>query len=140
MSGRKKLAYFGELHPKIEKLFGIREKIVCFETFPEQLPVSNARATFNGKIFPKIVRDFAFLFPAKACIGNIVNDVYKLDPLIANVSIFDCFDFNITHKSIGISVTLEAVDRTLTEEEAQVISDKIVAHIENFGGDLRKKK
>jgi phenylalanyl-tRNA synthetase beta chain len=141
MFGRKKLAYFGELHPKIEKLFDIREKIVCFEVFAEQLPLFNTRSTaFNKKVFPKIVRDFAFLFPAKTYIGNTVNSIYKLDQLISDVSIFDCFDFDITHKSIGISVTLDAVDRTLTEEEASVISDKIVKYIEDAGGELRRKK
>jgi phenylalanyl-tRNA synthetase beta chain len=73
-------------------------------------------------------------------VGNIASSVYKSDPLITNVSVFDCFDLNITHKSIGISVTLDAVNRTLTEDEAQAVSAKIIAHIENAGGELRGKK
>jgi phenylalanyl-tRNA synthetase beta subunit len=35
---------------------------------------------------------------------------------------------------------LDAVNRTLTEEEASVISDKIVKYIEDAGGELRRKK
>jgi phenylalanyl-tRNA synthetase beta chain len=138
--GKKKIGYFGELHPKISKLFNISERIVCFEILADLLPLSGARTSFlNGKVFPKINRDFAFLFPSKASVGNIVNSIYKLDPIITKADIFDCFDFNITQKSIGISVTLEAVDRTLTESEAQVISDKIVKYVESVGGELRKK-
>ncbi|MDR1333764.1 MAG: hypothetical protein LBJ71_00935, partial [Holosporaceae bacterium] len=141
MLGRKKLAYFGELHPKINKLFNIKEKIVCFEILAHQLPASaTSSAAFNGKVFPKIARDFAFLFPEKTHMGNIVNSIYKLDPLITKVSVFDCFDLNITHKSIGFSIILDAVDRTLTEAEAQVITDKVVAYVENVGGELRKRK
>jgi phenylalanyl-tRNA synthetase beta chain len=141
MFGRKKLAHFGELHPKIEKSFDIRDKVVCFEIFPDQLLLSSGCASgFNKKVFPKIVRDFAFLFPSKTHIGNIISSVYKSDPLITNVSIFDCFDLNVTHKSIGISVTLDAGSRTLTEDEAQVVSAKIIAHIEHAGGELRGKK
>jgi phenylalanyl-tRNA synthetase beta chain len=141
MLGRKKMAYFGELHPKINKMFDIKEKIVCFEVFLDQFPISaSGSVPFNGKVFPKIIRDFAFLFPEKTHIGNIVNSIYKIDQLITSVTIFDCFDLNITHKSIGFSITLDAVDRTLTENEAQVISDKVVAHVENAGGELRKKK
>jgi phenylalanyl-tRNA synthetase beta chain len=138
--GKKKMGYFGELHPKIGKLFDISERIVCFEIFVDSLPLSNARTPFfSGKIFPKIHRDFAFLFPSKASVGNIVNSIYKLDPMISKACIFDCFDFNITQKSIGISITLEAADRTLTEGEAQIISDKIVKYVEDLGGELRKK-
>ncbi|MDR0678595.1 MAG: phenylalanine--tRNA ligase subunit beta [Holosporaceae bacterium] len=138
--GKKKMGYFGELHPKIGKLFDISERIVCFEIFADLLPLLSARTSFfNGRIFPKINRDFAFLFPSKASVGNIVNSVYKLDPMITKANIFDCFDFNITQKSIGISITLEATDRTLTESEAQIISDKIIKYVENLGGELRKK-
>jgi phenylalanyl-tRNA synthetase beta chain len=113
---------------------------MCFEIFSDQLPFSKTKTSFStNKIFPKISRDFAFLFPSTASVGNIVNAVFQLDPLITNVSIFDCFDFNITQKSIGISVTLEAFDRTLTETEAQVISDRVIEYVEGLGGKLRQK-
>ncbi|MDR2780874.1 MAG: phenylalanine--tRNA ligase subunit beta [Holosporaceae bacterium] len=141
MLGKKKLAYFGELHPGVAKLLSICKTVVCFEVFVDQLPQSSTSATaFSSKVFPKIVRDFAFLFNANAHIGNIINAICKLDPLIADVSIFDCFDFDIMHKSIGISIVLDAINKTLTEDEAQVISDKVVTYVEGIGGKLRGKK
>ncbi|MDR2646256.1 MAG: phenylalanine--tRNA ligase subunit beta [Holosporaceae bacterium] len=138
--GHNEIGYFGELHPKINKLFDFSEKIVCFEVLLQKLLWSQARKSYiNGKIFPKIHRDFAFLFASKTSIGNAVNAIYELDPLITEVSIFDCFESSIIQKSIGISVTLEAVDRTLTEDEAQVVSKKVIKYMESIGGELRKK-
>ncbi|MDR0631981.1 MAG: phenylalanine--tRNA ligase subunit beta [Holosporaceae bacterium] len=138
--GKKKIGYFGELHPKIGKIFDTQENIVCFEVLADQLFLLKARIpSFSGKIFPKISRDFAFLFPSKSSVGNVVSAIYQLDPIITKVSVFDCFDLNITQKSIGIAVTLDAITRTLVEEEAQAISEKIVKCVESAGGELRKK-
>jgi phenylalanyl-tRNA synthetase beta chain len=138
--GKKHVGYFGELHPKIGRLFDIQERIICFEVFLDRLPLPNGKTAFcGGKIFPKINRDFAFTFPAKTPIGDIINEVRALDPLIREVSIFDCFNLNAFQKSIGICVTLDAVDRTLTEDEAQAVSNKIIKRVESVGGELRKK-
>ncbi|MDR2107620.1 MAG: phenylalanine--tRNA ligase subunit beta [Holosporaceae bacterium] len=140
MLGKKKTAYFGELHPKIGDLFNISEKIVCFEIFGDNLPGLIIGKLFDcSKVFPKIVRDFAFLFSSRAEVGNMLNNLCKLDPLITKADIFDCFDLNITQKSIAVSVTMDAVNRTLTEEEAQVVSDKVIRYVESVGGELRKK-
>ncbi|MDR1551084.1 MAG: phenylalanine--tRNA ligase subunit beta [Holosporaceae bacterium] len=140
VSGKKKLGYFGELHPKICKLFDISGKIVCFEVMVDQLPSQKVKASFDGgKVFPKINRDFAFLFSAKTAIGNIIDAIYQLDPLIKKAIVFDYFDMNASQKSIGISVMLDAETRTLEEEEAQVVSQKIIQYVEGVGGELRKK-
>jgi phenylalanyl-tRNA synthetase beta chain len=137
---KKTIGYFGELHPKIGRLFDIQEKIVCFEIFVDRLPLQRAKISFRcGKAFPKINRDFAFVFPSQASVGNMTNAICKLDPLITKASIFDCFDLNAAQKSVGVTVELDAVDRTLTEDEAQAVSDKIIEYVKNKGGELRGK-
>ncbi|MDR0753280.1 MAG: phenylalanine--tRNA ligase subunit beta [Holosporaceae bacterium] len=137
---RSEVGYFGELHPKINKLLGLSEKIVCFEALLQKLPYSQVRKPYiNGKVFPKIHRDFAFLFVSKTSIGNAVNAIYGLDSLITEVSVFDCFESSSVQKSIGISITLEATDRTLTEDDAQMVSEKVIKYIGSIGGELRKK-
>jgi phenylalanyl-tRNA synthetase beta chain len=137
---KKKVGYFGELRPKIGKLFDIRERLVCFEIFVDRLPFPDAKTSFRGgKTFPKINRDFAFIFPSQTSVGNILDAICKLDPTIAKAAIFDCFNLSADQKSVGIAVTLDAIDKTLTEEEAQAVSDKIIKHVENAGGKLRDK-
>ncbi|MDR2724028.1 MAG: phenylalanine--tRNA ligase subunit beta [Holosporaceae bacterium] len=140
LRGRNKLGHFGELHPKVSKLLGFLEKVVCFEIFPRELRKLNTQKPYSsGKVFPKIHRDFAFLFASKASVGNTMKAIYEIDPLITKVAIFDCFESSITQKSVGISITLEAFDRTLTEDEAQVVSNKIIKYMESLGGELRRK-
>lgn len=136
---KKKIGYFGELHPKINKLFGISERIVCFELTVSGLDSNEKRASYQEKVFPKINRDFAFLFKAETAIGHITSGIRKLDNRISGVDVFDCFDVGSDKKSIGIGVTLEAPDRTLTDAEAQEVSDKIIEHVTNIGGELRTK-
>ncbi|MDR3187349.1 MAG: phenylalanine--tRNA ligase subunit beta [Holosporaceae bacterium] len=137
---KKKLGHFGELHPKINKLFGISESLVCFELQAAALLDHKGEKTpYAPKVFPKIVRDFAFVFKSKVAVGNIVNALYKLDPLICEVDIFDYFKLDDAQNSIGVSVTLEAVDRTLTEDDAKGVSEKILKYIKTVGGELRAK-
>ncbi|MDR2067553.1 MAG: phenylalanine--tRNA ligase subunit beta [Holosporaceae bacterium] len=137
---KKKLGHFGELHPKINKLFGIAENLVCFELLTAALlDHRSEKIQYESKVFPKIVRDFAFVFGARIAVGNIVNAIYKLDQLISSVDIFDYFKLNDAQNSIGVSVTLEAMDRTLTEDDAKEISEKILRYIKTVGGELRAK-
>ncbi|MDR0555532.1 MAG: phenylalanine--tRNA ligase subunit beta [Holosporaceae bacterium] len=137
----KNIGFFGELHPKIGKLFNISGKIICFEILAEQaLLLKPEVLLYRGKVFPKINRDFAFVLASKASVGNIVNEIYKLSPLIKKAVVFDCFDLNIRQKSIGITVTLVAEDRTLTEGDAQGISGKIIRYVESVGGELRRNE
>jgi phenylalanyl-tRNA synthetase beta chain len=137
--GKGKIGYFGELHPKINKLFDIRATTVCFELLPFDVGHSGDDTHSIPKVFPKIVRDFAFIFNEMSTIGNILNAIYKLDPKIKKVDIFDCFSLGGSKKSVGITATLEAADRTLTDEEAQVVSEKIIRYVGSVGGELRSK-
>ncbi|MBO4405308.1 MAG: phenylalanine--tRNA ligase subunit beta [Alphaproteobacteria bacterium] len=138
--GRKLLGWFGELHPKINKLFGISERIMAFEVLPAINELKKKRKReYSNKIFPKIERDFSFIFGEKDAVGEMVNGIYKLDNRIAKVDIFDSFKINSTQKSIGITVMLDAVTRTLTEDEAAEVSNKIVSYVEKFGGKLRNQ-
>ncbi|MDR2766469.1 MAG: phenylalanine--tRNA ligase subunit beta [Holosporaceae bacterium] len=138
--GRRKFGYFGELHPKINKIFGMGEKVVCFELLCSSLLYSkSARNSYASKVFPKINRDFSFVFDAKVAIGNVVAAVYKLDQRISNVDVFDCYSVSELQNSLGIAVVLEVADRTLTEDEAAEVSDKIIAHVASVGGELRTK-
>ncbi len=136
--GKKLIGYFGELHPKINKMFDISDRIECFELFIEGIENNKTKAKeYLSRVFPKIERDFSFVFNTNDNIGNIVNEIYKLDAKITKVDIFDLFKINTTQKSIGITVVLDAVTRTLTEIEANEVSDKIIKYIEKSGGKLR---
>ncbi len=136
--GKRLLGWFGELHPKISKLYGFSGRIMAFEILPTIMEVKKNRTReYNKKIFPKIERDFSFTFNEAEAVGEMINGIYKLDRLVAKVDIFDSFKINSTQKSIGVNVILDAVNRTLTEEEANEVSRKIIEYVEKLGGKLR---
>ena len=137
--GSKILGYFGELHPKINKLFDINKRIVCFELLFDKLHFENKKSSMVTKIFPSIERDYAFLFKVDAPVGSTIENIYKLDKRIVKVRVFDNFSVNNSTKSIGISVALNAGDRTMTESEAVEISEKIIKYVSEKGGMLRSR-
>ncbi|GAF98038.1 unnamed protein product, partial [marine sediment metagenome] len=61
--------------------------------------------------------------------------------LISNVQIFDLFEgpsLGEGKKSIALEVTLQPIDKTLTDEEIDAISAKIIQNVEkSTGGILR---
>ena len=61
--------------------------------------------------------------------------------MITDVSVFDLFEgasIGDDKKSVAIEVTLQPVEKTLTDEEIEAIAAKIVANVEkSTGGVLR---
>lgn len=137
--GRKLIGYFGEMHPKICKLFSISNRIICFEVILDNITPSQKKVEFSSKVFPRIERDFSFVFDAKSLVGNLIGEIYRLDSRIIKVDIFDCFEMSHLKKAVGFTITLGADDRTLTEDEANEVSSKVMNHITKFGGELRTK-
>lgn len=138
--GKNILGYFGELRPSITQKLGISNRVECFELHLDEFMSSRAkRIMFADKVFPKIDRDFAFVFDKKIGVGGLLRSISRIDKLITNVSVFDRFEMEDGLVSIGISVSFESPNRTLTEEDAQQLSDKIVQFITSKGGKLRSK-
>ena len=136
---KKKLAYFGELHPTINSIFSITEPMVCFEILCSDINKVKKNISQHSKVYPKINRDFSFLFDEKMLVGNMLSEIYKLDTRIMNANIFDCFKMSDEKKSVGITITIGAIDRTLTESEALEVSNKVTTYVSTIGGELRKK-
>lgn len=131
------IGYFGQLHPKVNKFFDIKEPILVFELLMDKIVKKKQRLDYNDKVFPKVYRDFAFLFDAKQNVGNLINAIYKIDSKIIEVTIFDIFQIDEGQKSVAFSVVLGRNDCTLNEQESIEISNKIINHVEKTGGKLR---
>ena len=85
-----------------------------------------------------IERDFAFLVDAKVAAGDIVRAAKGADRiLIESVSVFDVYAGKGVpqgKKSLAIAVTLQPVERTLTDGEIEAVSNKIVAQVTKATG------
>ena len=142
------LAYFGEIHPGIIKNLDFNDKnIFGFEIFLKNISEPNkkireSKKSFQSSDFQKSERDFAFVIDKIFKIGLLEKIIQEVDEkLIEKVSTFDVYEGeNIPKdkKSVAINVTLRATDKTLTENDLDQISKKIIKTVsEKTGATIR---
>ena len=130
------LAYFGEIHPAVIKKIDFKEpNIYGFEIFLKNIPEPNkkirqTKKSFQPSDFQKSQRDFAFVIDKIFKIGLLEKIIKEIDnTLIQEVTTFDVYEGeNIPKdkKSVAINVTLQAIDKTLSEKDLEEISKKII--------------
>ena len=123
------------------------DNVLGFEIFLDNIPESRkkireAKPQFVVSDYQKVVRDFAFVIDEKYSSGEIISLVQKIDKqLIKAVKIFDVYqgdNIDTGKKSIAFSVTLEPKDKTLSENDIEQISKKIISVVqETTGATLR---
>jgi len=142
------LAYFGEIHPEITKNLDFKDKnIFGFEIFLKNIPEPNKKIrqikkSFQAYDYQKSERDFAFVIDKIFKVGVLEKIIKEVDEdLIQRVSTFDVYEGdNIPKdkKSVAINVTLQATDKTLTENDLDQISKKIIQIVsEKTGATIR---
>ncbi|HWJ88767.1 MAG TPA: phenylalanine--tRNA ligase subunit beta [Pelagibacterium sp.] len=141
------LGWFGELHPKLLEEFDLDGPVAAFELDLDALPEPRRKAT---RAKPALVlsslqavkRDFAFVLDQSVEAAVLLRAARGADKaLITDVTVFDVFSgahVGEGKKSVAIEVTLQPRDKTLTDEEIDAVSQKIVAAVEkSAGGHLR---
>jgi phenylalanyl-tRNA synthetase beta chain len=141
--GPRVLAHFGEIHPKMSQHFETTDRMVAFEVFLDNLP--DAKMKKSALIlspYQPVVRDFAFLVDSSLSVDHLIKAIQKIDrALITSVEVFDLYQGDKVpagKKSVALAVRLEPQQKTLTDEEIQTVSAKIIAQVEKTsGGSLR---
>ncbi|NDW04565.1 phenylalanine--tRNA ligase subunit beta [Jiella pacifica] len=148
-SGRIKLgpkvviAEFGEFHPMVLKTLDVTGPLCGFEVFLDLVPEPKRKPTRTKPVltlspFQPVRRDFAFVVDDQVEAGRIVRAAEGADKaLVKEVRVFDVFAgaaLGEARKSVAIEVTLAPSGRTLTEEELEAVSAKIVAGVEKATG------
>jgi phenylalanyl-tRNA synthetase beta chain len=144
------IAWFGEIHPHILKEMGVKGAAAGFEVFLDRVPQPKSKGKGAGSTRPllkaspyqPVERDFAFAVASDVPAEKLLRAAKGADKaLIQAVTLFDAFEggsLGEGMKSIAFSVTLQAPDRTLTEEDIAAAQQKIVAAVTKAtGGTLR---
>ncbi|MCW3782769.1 phenylalanine--tRNA ligase subunit beta [Defluviimonas salinarum] len=148
--GPNALCAFGEVHPKVLKAMGVKGPAVAFTVFVEKVPFPKAKSATRAALgisdLQAVERDFAFVVDKGVEALTLVNAAQGADKaLIEAVSVFDQFtgekaeaQMGAGKKSLAISVRLQPRDKTLTDEEIEAVSAKIVEKVAKAtGGVLR---
>lgn len=141
------LGTFGEFHPDTLEALDAAGPICGFEVYLDAVPEPKAKATrtkprLDLSPFQAVKRDFAFVVDKSVAAGTLTRAVAAADKkLIAGVSVFDVFEgasIGAGKKSIAIEVAIQPQERTLTDEDFEALSARIVANVEKqTGGVLR---
>ena len=140
----KVAAYFGEIHPNIIKTLDIKtESLLGFEIFLENLklpkkPLKDQKTKYSVSDFQKSERDFAFIVDKKISVQDLVSVISNIDKnLISNIKVFDVYEGdNIpeNQKSVAISVTIQSLEKTLTDNDLEKTNNLIIETVENKTG------
>ncbi|WP_374306256.1 phenylalanine--tRNA ligase subunit beta [Methylocella sp.] len=141
------LGYFGELHPRVLELLDAQGPLVGFEIVLDDIPSPKSRPT---RAKPKLElielmpvrRDFAFVVEKDVPAGEVLKAALSGDrTLISGAELFDVYEgagVAPGRKSVGVCVTLQPREKTLTEADIEAAAGRIVAEVaRRTGASLR---
>ena len=141
------LGYFGEFHPKTLEALDVSGALAGFEVYVDAMPEPKKKATRTKPAlelspFQAVKRDFAFVVDKSVEAGAVVRAAVGADrKLVTGVNVFDIFEgasLGEGKKSIAIEVQIQPAERTLTDEDFEALTQKIVANVtKSTGGVLR---
>lgn len=141
------IGWFGEIHPNELEAFDLTGPVAAFELDLDAIPEPRKKATrakpaLKLSDLQPVSRDFAFVVDRDTPAEKILRAARNADKaLITGVDVFDVFEgkgIGEGRKSVGIAVTLQPTDKTLTDEEIEKVSNAIVAAVaKSTGATLR---
>ena len=131
---KNRIATFGDVHPRILAAMDVEGPVVAFEINLDAVPVPKSAKTtkpaLNASDLQPVRRDFAFVVEDGVAAGDLLRAARSADKaLIDDVSVFDVFSggsIGDGQKSIAIEVTLQPRHQTLTDEEIDAVSKKVI--------------
>jgi phenylalanyl-tRNA synthetase beta chain len=143
---KNQLGWFGDVHPGVLDAMDVKGPIVGFEIVLDAIPEPKARTATRppldaAQLLP-VKRDFAFVVADDVAADKVVRAARGADrALIAEVSVFDVFSggaLGASKKSLAIEVVLQPREKTLTDEDIEAVSARIVTAVQKAtGGALR---
>ena len=132
------IGWFGELHPRAIEALGAEGRMVAFELTIDGLPSmkkkpTKAKAKLDLAELQPVSRDFAFLVDQKVEAETLVKLARGIDKqLVQDVTVFDVYAGKGVEPgkvSLGLAVTLQPREKTLTDAEIEAFSGKLVGEI-----------
>lgn len=140
----KNIGFIGEIHPSVQENYDLESKTCLFqlevasliELSPETVPYQAVPK------FPAVQRDLALIVPHSLQSGTVSQEIMANGTeILSGVQLFDVYtgaQVPAGFKSLAYSLSFQAVDRTLKDEEVSLVVDGIKRCLsEKFGVELR---
>ncbi|MFH1019859.1 MAG: phenylalanine--tRNA ligase subunit beta [Pseudomonadota bacterium] len=145
MGGEKILGWCGALSQKTLKAFAVKQQAFFVDLDLAALGSFSPQAKTFAPLpkFPFVKWDMALIVPEGVAAGEMLSAIYGCgEKRIERAEIFDVFqgkNIEAGKKSVAISITYRALDRTLDDETVGKVHQKIIEMmISRFNGQLRE--
>ncbi len=134
------MGYFGEIHPRLLAALDLPGPMVVFELNLDAVadPKRRKKSAPDLPQFQPVRRDFAFIVDSAVAADSVVKAAKGAErALITGVTLFDLYEgerMTPGKKSLGVEVTLQPRERTLTDPEIEAACQKIVAAVAKATG------
>jgi phenylalanyl-tRNA synthetase beta chain len=134
-----KAGWLGELHPSLlDGEWGVFELDLAtlFDEVPERVEYEDVVS------YPAVHQDLAFVVGDEVLAGDLVEAAREaVGPDLRDAAVFDVYrggSIPAGRKSVALHVSYQSPERTLSDEDARAIRERIVAALaEKFGAELR---
>ena len=135
---------FGEVHPAVQNAYGLPQAAYLFELEIEPLVAAATHVPQYTHLpkFPGTSRDIAVVVPTEIAMSELVEVINaNAGELLQAVKVFDVYTGKQVAegcKSMAFNLTFQANDRTLTDDEIDIVIKKVVDAVgETFKAKLR---
>ena len=141
-AGGARLGALGEIHPRLAQAFDLPRGVLAFELDAAALLLASRLVPGYRSIprLPAVLRDLAVVVD-EAVAAAAVTALAGQEPLCEEVTLFDVYrgaPLAAGKKSLALAIRYRAVDRTLTDAEADAAHARIVRRLAlTFGAELR---
>lgn len=125
----------GVLHPNLK----LKQAILLEVNLTKVFNVKKAKTKFKAlQKYPQVTRDLAIVVDHDSEVAQLIDKAFKAGrPYLVDVMVFDVFSQQ-AKKSVGLRLTYEASDHTLTEQQVNSSVDNVLESLKNeFGALLR---
>ncbi len=132
LGGGKSIGFVGEIHPLILERFNIKRRVGLLDLdFEKIVKLANLAKKYKPiPKYPPVKMDLSFIVPERVLYRDILSVMRRAGgKLVAQIELFDVYrsrQIGKGKKSLSFSITYQARDRTLSDEEAKKVQEKII--------------
>jgi phenylalanyl-tRNA synthetase beta chain len=138
----EQLGWLGELHPLVAREWGIDGAAVMELDLDALLGKAGGRGAYRDVVsYPALRQDLAMVLPEEVPAARVLETVRGAGrALLDEADVFDVYSgpqVGEGKRSLALSLSFRAPDKTLTDEDVAPVRAAIVAALGELGGELR---
>lgn len=138
MAGNELLGIIGEIKPQILTQFEISDRVVVFDLEIDELvkQATDLKKYQPVSRYPAIIEDLSFTVQPKTQVGDLIQLIRELDPIIQSVELLDAYKDTRTFR-----IAYQSQKKTLTDKKVGEIRKKIIKKVKDkFRAHLKTLK